>query len=246
MFEYQAPANLLKDKVILVTGAGDGIGRTAAISFASHGATAILLGRTTSKLEKVYDEIEKAGYLQPAIIPLNLEGATLHDYEEVATMIDREFGRLDGLLHNASLLGRLGPLFQYDPDTWQQVMQVNVHAEFLLTRAMIPLLRAAQSGSIVFTTSGVGNVGRAHWGAYSVSKFATEGLMQILADEEDGASSVRSNAINPGRVRTSMRAKAYPAEDPSTLLVPEDVMPVYLYLMGDDSKGVSGQRFEAQ
>ncbi|MCL6271313.1 YciK family oxidoreductase [Sansalvadorimonas sp. 2012CJ34-2] len=246
MFEYQAPANFLQDRVVLVTGAGDGIGKAAAKAYARHGATVILLGRTTSKLEKVYDEIESEGGSQPAIIPLNLETATAHDYEEVATMIDREFGKLDGLLHNASLLGRMGPLFQYDPDTWQQVMQVNVHAEFLMTRALLPLLRAAPSASVIFTSSGVGNKGRAHWGAYSVSKFATEGLMQVLADEEDGLSNVRSNAINPGGTRTNMRALAYPGEDPDTLKTPEDIIPVYLYLMGDDSREVNGQRFNAQ
>lgn len=246
MFEYQAPDNLLENRVILVTGAGDGIGRTAALTYARHGATVILLGRTTEKLEKVYDEIEQAGYPQPAIVPLNLETATVHDYQELANTLATEFGRLDGLLHNASLLGRLGPLFQYDPDTWQRVMQVNVNAEFLLTRELIPLLREAREASVIFTSSSVGSKGRAHWGAYSVSKFATEGLMQVLADEEDGLSRVRSNAINPGATRTSMRASAYPAEDPGTLPTPEDIMPLYLYLMGSDSLEVNGQTLKAQ
>ncbi|CAM3702649.1 YciK family oxidoreductase [Parendozoicomonas haliclonae] len=246
MFEYQAPANLLENRVILVTGAGDGIGRAAALTYARHGATVILLGRTTEKLEKVYDEIESAGYPQPAIIPFNLEGAAPHDYDAIADTIAQEFGRLDGLLHNAGLLGRLGPLFQYDPDTWQQVMQVNVNAEFMLTKVLLPLLREAPEASVVFTSSSVGSKGRAHWGAYSVSKFATEGLMQVLADEEDGLSQVRSNAINPGATRTAMRAKAYPGEDPNTLPAAEDIMPVYLYLMGSDSREVNGQVLKAQ
>ncbi len=246
MFEYQAPPGLLTDKVIMVTGAGDGIGRVAALTYARFGATVILLGRTTEKLEKVYDEIEQAGYPQPAIIPLNLESALPHDYQEIAQTIEREFGRLDGLLHNAGLLGRLGPLFQVDPDSWLRVMQVNVNAEFLLTRELIPLLREAPEASVVFTSSSVGSKGRAHWGVYSVSKFATEGLMQVLADEEDGLSKVRSNAINPGATRTAMRASAYPAEDPDSLKTPEDIMPLYLYLMGSDSREVNGQVLKAQ
>ncbi len=246
MFEYQAPEGLLENRVILVTGAGDGIGRTAAITYAQYGATVVLLGRTTEKLEQVYDEIESAGYPQPAIIPLNLEVAVPHDYDTVAEIITREFGRLDGLLHNAGLLGRLGPLHQYDPETWQQVMQVNVNAPFMLTRALLPLLRESSDASVVFTSSGVGNKGRAHWGAYSVSKFATEGLMQVLADEEDGLSRVRSNAINPGATQTTMRASAYPAENPDTLPTPEEIMPVYLYLMGQDSHPINGQVLKAR
>ncbi|WP_250462709.1 YciK family oxidoreductase [Microbulbifer sp. GX H0434] len=244
--DYQAPEDLLEDKVILVTGAGDGIGRTAARTFAAHGATVILLGRTTPKLEAVYDEIERAGGPQPAIFPMDLQQARIENFEHFAEAVDQEFGRLDGLLHNAGLLGQRTPIANYHFGTWEQVMQVNVNAAFGLTKTLLPLLENAQSGSVVFTGSSVGLKGRAYWGAYAVSKFATEGLMQVLADELDGVSNVRANSINPGATRTNMRATAYPAEDPQTVTTPEDIMPTYLYLMGDDSKGVSGKQFNAQ
>lgn len=247
MFEYNAPPDLLKDRVILVTGAGDGIGRGAAKTFARHGATVILLGRTVAKLEAVYDEIEAEGGPQPAIIPLNLEGATFRDYEEVAVKIEEAFGRLDGLLHNASLLGDRTPIEHYDPDLWNKVMQVNLTAPFLLTKALLSVMRHSEDASIVFTSSSVGRKGRAYWGAYAVSKFGTEGLMQVLADElNDEHSRIRVNSVNPGATRTNMRAHAYPGENPAKNPTPEEIMPVYLYLMGKDSKGVTGQAFNAQ
>ncbi|MEH6470755.1 MAG: YciK family oxidoreductase [Halopseudomonas sp.] len=246
MFDYQAPEQLLKDRIILITGAGDGIGRTAALSFAQHGATVILAGRTTKKLEAVYDEIEAKGWPQPAIFPINLEGAAPHDYEVVAATIEKEFGQIDGLLNNASLLGNRTPIENYDPSTWNQVMQVNVNAQFLLTQTMLPLLMKSDDASVIFTSSGVGRQGRAYWGAYAVSKFATEGLMQVLADELENTSNIRVNAINPGATRTNMRATAYPGENPNQLATPEQIMPTYLFLMGPDSKGTNGQSIDAQ
>ncbi len=246
MFEYNAPQDLLKDRVILITGAGDGIGRAAAKTMASHGATVIIAGRTTKKLEELYDEIEKSGAPQPAIIPINLEGALPHDYEELAATIETEFGRLDGLLHNAGQLGVLTPIESYDPSIWNQVMQVNINAPFMLTQAMIPLLRLSEDASILFTSSSVGRKGRAYWGAYSVSKFATEGLMQTLADELESTSKIRVNCVNPGATRTNMRATAFPGENPYTLAGPDEIMPVYLYLLGPDSKEINGQSLNAQ
>lgn len=246
MFDYQASSQLLQDRIILVTGAGDGIGRSAAISYAKHGATVILLGRTLDKLEKVYDEIEKLGAPQPAIIPMNLESCTEHEYELLASNIETEFGRLDGILHNASLLGVRTPIESYDPVIWQQVMQVNVTATFMLTQALIPALNQSKSASIVFTSSSVGQKGKAYWGAYAVSKFATEGLMQVLADELENATNIRVNCINPGATRTNMRASAYPAENPESIAHPDEIMPVYLYLMGPDSQSINGQTLNAQ
>lgn len=243
---YTAPTDLLKEKVILVTGAGDGIGRVAAKTYAAHGATVILLGRTTPKLEAVYDEIESAGGAKPAILPVDLSGVRWEELEYLAQGIDQEFGRLDGLLNNAGLIGQRTPIANYHFATWQQVMQVNVNAAFGLTKAMMPLLEESKAGSVIFTGSGVGLKGRAYWGAYAVSKFATEGLMQVLADEVDGVSNIRVNSINPGGTRTNMRATAYPAEDPQTVTTPQDIMPTYLYLMGDDSIGVNGKQFNAQ
>lgn len=246
MFNYSAPESLLTGRVILVTGAGSGIGRAAAISYAKAGATVILLGRTTEKLEQVYDEIENAGYPQPAMVPLNLDTAGEAAYVELADMIDSEFGRLDGILHNASLLGQRTPLENYDPITFDQVMRVNVNAGFLLTQALLPLIKLSDDASIIFTSSSVGRKGRAYWGAYAISKFATEGMMQTLADEYENSGNIRVNCINPGATRTQMRAYAYPAEDPQTIATPEDIQPAYLFLMGPDSKGVTGKSIDAQ
>ena len=246
MFEYQAPEDLLKDRIILVTGAGDGIGRVAAKTYAAHGATVILMGRTLEKLEHVYDEIEAAGHPQPALVPLNLESAQEHDFIELTNTLEQEFGKLDGILHNAGLLGVRTPIESYDPVIWQQVMQVNVNAPFMLTQILMPLLERSDNASIIFTSSGVGRKSKAYWGAYAVSKFATEGMMQTLADEVSNISSTRSNCINPGATRTQMRADAYPAENPATVTTPEDIMPLYLYLMGKDSTEVNGQSLDAQ
>lgn len=246
MFDYQAPEQLLEGRIILVTGAGDGIGRAAAKTYAAHGATVVLLGRTLEKLESLYDEIEAAGYPQPAIVPLNLESATEHEYMELANTLEQEFGRLDGLLNNAGSLGVRTAIETYDPTIWTQVMQVNVNASFMLTQALLPLLQESDDASVVFTSSGVGRKGRAYWGAYAVSKFATEGLMQVLADELENTSPIRVNCINPGATRTQMRVTAYPGEPPQTNPAPEEIMPVYLYLMGEDSKEVNGQSLNAQ
>jgi len=246
MYDYQAPEQLLKDRVILVTGAGDGIGRAAAKTYAAHGATVVLLGRTLEKLEQVYDEIEGAGHPQPALVPMNLESASEHDYQELAATLEKEFGRLDGLLNNASILGQRTPLDAYESSTWQQVMQINVNGTFMLTQAMLPLLKESPDASIIFTSSSVGRKGRAYWGAYSVSKFATEGMMQVLADEVESISNIRVNSINPGATRTNMRAYAYPGEPPITNPAPEEIMPLYLYLMGPDSKGTNGEALNAQ
>lgn len=243
---YSPAPDLLKDRVILVTGAGDGIGRAAALSFASHGATVILLGKTTAKLEATYDAIEKAGNQQPAIYPLDLRGATAADYDALRDTIEREFGRLDGLLHNAGMLGQRRAIEDTAESEWRDVLQVNLTSNFLLTKALLPLLKASEDARIVFTSSGVGRAGRAYWGAYAVSKFATEGLMQVLADELSNITQVRANCINPGPTNTAMRRTAYPAENPSVNPQPEQIMATYLYLMGPDSAGVNGQSFDAQ
>ncbi|HKK55834.1 YciK family oxidoreductase [Marinobacter sp.] len=247
MQDYQAPADLLKDRIIMVTGAGSGIGRTAARAYAAHGATVILVGRTVSKLESVYDEIESAGHPKPAIVPLNLEGAAVKEYEELAMTIEDNFDRLDGLLHNAAILGNRSPVELYDPEIWSKVMHVNATAPFLLSRAMIPLLRKSADASVIFTSSGVGRKAKAYWGAYAVSKFAVEGLSQLLSEElDDDRHNIRVNSLNPGATRTNMRARAYPAENPQQNPMPEDLMPVYLYLMGPDSSAVNAQQIDAQ
>ncbi len=246
MLHYASAPHLLASRVILVTGAGDGIGRAAALAFAAQGASVILLGRTTTKLEQVYDEIKGHGWPEAAILPLDLAQATPMHYDQLAQTVEMEFGHLDGLLHNAADAGTLTPIELYEPDTWYRVMQVNLHAAWLLTRACLPLLRKSTDASIVFTTADVGREGRAYWGAYGVSEFGLEGLMQILATELATEGRIRVNSLNPGAVRTGMRARTYPGEDAGKLPQPEDIMPAYLYLMGPDSCKVNGQALNAQ
>ncbi|PKH55824.1 YciK family oxidoreductase [Shewanella sp. Choline-02u-19] len=245
MLEYQAAKDLLNGKVILVTGAGDGIGKTAALTYAQHGATVILLGKTVKKLEAVYDLIEQAGYPKPAIVPLDLKGATEQNYVDMAETIEEQFGCLDGLLHNASMLGVLGPFEHITMSSVEEVFKVNVIAEIMLTKALLPVMRKSASASLIFTSSSVGRQARSFWGEYAMSKFATEGMMQAIAHEYEG-SNIRSNSINPGATRTGMRANAYPAENPQSLKKPEEIMPTYLYLMGKESADINGQQLNAQ
>jgi NAD(P)-dependent dehydrogenase (short-subunit alcohol dehydrogenase family) len=245
MHNYITPAEALKNKVILITGAGDGIGRCAALTFARFGATVILLGKTVKKLEAVYDEIMAANGAEPAIVPLDLKGATASHYTDMAATIAREFGKLDGVLHNAGLLGVLSPFEHINLASWQDIMHINVTAAMLMTQALMPVLKKAPLASVVFTSSGVGRKGKAYWGPYAVSKFATEGIMQVMADEYAN-STIRVNCINPGATRTAMRARAYPGENPARLKTPADLMWLYLYLMADDSQAVNGQSLNAQ
>jgi NAD(P)-dependent dehydrogenase (short-subunit alcohol dehydrogenase family) len=236
----------MRGRVIMVTGAGSGIGRAVALALAAAGAQVILLGRTVRKLEAVHAEITKLGAPEASIVPLDLERALAADYEAVATAVEQRYGRLDGLLHNAAILGTLTPIEQYDVPTFMRVMHINVTAEFVLTRQLLPLLRISNDAAVLFTSSGVGNRGRAYWGAYSISKFAVEGFAQVLAQELEGTSRVRVNVIDPGKVRTTMRRAAYPSELPETLPTPEAITAPYLALLGPASRGVTGQRFRAQ
>jgi len=245
MHDYKAAPDALAGRTILITGAGAGIGRAVAIACAEHGASVVLLGRTVKKLEAVYDRIAGAGHAQPAIYPMDLLGANADHYDELAERLGTELGGLDGVLNNAGLLGKLSPIECYDLQTWAEVIQVNLNAPFLLTRACLPLLKRSPDASVVFVSSSVGRRSRAYWGAYAVSKFACEGLMQTLADELEG-STVRVNSINPGAVRTAMRAGAYPAEDPATLPVPRAIASAFLFLLGPESRGLTGRAFDAQ
>ncbi|MFT4019932.1 MAG: YciK family oxidoreductase [Acinetobacter sp.] len=243
--EYQPRTNLLKDKIILVTGAGDGIGRAAAISYALHGATVVLHGRTLNKLEVVYDEIEGLGAPQPAILPLQLSSASDREYEHLVDTLEQQFGRLDGILHNAGILGERLPLATYPVSVWDEVIAVNLRAPFVLTQALLPLLQKSENASVIFATSGVGREARALWGAYSVSKFAVEAMNKLFA-AENSYDNIRYNCLNPGATRTAMRAKAFPDEDPLSLPTTESIMPAYLYLMGEDSLHLNGESINAQ
>ncbi|MGP4733229.1 MULTISPECIES: YciK family oxidoreductase [unclassified Psychrobacter] len=239
-------SNCLDGKTILVTGAGDGIGRVAALTYARYGATVLLLGRTSSKLEYVYDEIESLGGKQPAMLPMNLEGATYAEMQQLEGLINKEVGQLDGILHNAGVLGQLTPLEMYDVDTFAQVMKVNFTSTFMLTQALLPLLKDADHGSVVFTSSTVGTHPRAFWGAYALSKQAVEGMSDIFTQETQNTTNLRFNCVNPGGTRTNMRAHAYPGENPMSLKTPEDIMAGYVCLMSDESIGVRGQVIELQ
>lgn len=243
---YQAPADLLKERIILVTGSSEGIGRAAAKTFAHHGATVILHGRDQARLESLYDEIVAEQLAEPAIVTLDLAEATYDDIVVLQNSIGETFGRLDGLLHNAGMLARRNSIASTNSKDWHTVMQVNVNAPFMLTKAMMPLLQESDHPSVVFTSSSVGRKGRAYWGSYAVSKFAIEGLMQVLADEMENISTIRFNSINPGATQTTMRRMAYPGEAAGTNPLPEQIMPAYLYLMGKDSIGVNGQALNAQ
>lgn len=234
----------LQGRIILITGAGDGIGRAVALASARAGATVILLGRTQEKLENVYDMIVAENLPEPIIHPMDLATASNEDYEVLGKSVSEQFGQLDGLLHNASVLGLLGPVQYFAPESLAKIMQVNVNAAFLLTRALLPALHKSADARILFTSSSVGRVGRAYWGAYSVSKFATEGLMQVLADELAATSSIRVNSVNPGATRTEMRAAAYPAENPGSLPTPESLTPAYVYLLSGQSQHLHGQALD--
>jgi NAD(P)-dependent dehydrogenase (short-subunit alcohol dehydrogenase family) len=242
---YQPKQDLLEQRIILVTGAGDGIGREAAITYARYGAQLVLLGRTESKLQAVQAEIAAISSAPTHIITLDLLHATPDQCQTLAEDLATKVPRLDGVLQNAGLLGDIAPMAELSMTMWNEVMQVNVNATFMLTQALLPLLLKSNSGSLVFTSSSVGRTGRAGWGAYAVSKFATEGMMQVLADEYK-TRNLRVNCINPGGTRTKMRASAFPQEDKNKLKTPADIMPLYLYLMGDDSRRKTGMSFDAQ
>jgi len=236
----------LAGKLVLITGASRGLGRAIAVAAAAAGASLLLLARDRRALEKLADEIEAAGGPEPSLVPMNLENATVDHYAEVAGLVEARWGRLDGLVLNAGLLGELGPVRNYDPLVWARVFQVNVHAHFLLTQACLPLLEQAPAASIVAVSSSVGRRGRAYWGAYAASKFALEGLVQTLADELDGTSRIRINSVNPGRCRTRMRADAYPAENPETLPDPADLAPAFVHLLSDATHAYNGRQFDLQ
>jgi NAD(P)-dependent dehydrogenase (short-subunit alcohol dehydrogenase family) len=243
---YEYADDLLRDRIILITGASDGIGKALALHAAALGAQVILHGRNVKKLEIVYDELEAIeGAPRPSIAVIDLASANSESYTSLANSIEQEFGRLDGLVLNAGILGDRFSIEQYDAVLWQRVMHVNVTAAFAMTQVLLPLLHKSDDASVIFTSSGVGRIGRAFWGAYAVSKFATEGLSQVLADE-NRQGNLRSNCINPGGTRTGMRLAAYPAEDRDKLKRPEEILAPYIYLLGPDSKGVTGQSIDAQ
>ena len=248
---YLPPPGLLRGRVIAISGAGDGIGRALALAAARHGAQLVLIGRTVRRLEAVHAEIaalKHSGGAAPeaSIAPLDLEKALASDYDQLAVAVLQRYGRLDGLVHNAALLGTIAPIEHADMLTWCRVLHVNLTAAFALTQVLLPSLHASADGSVIFTSSGVGRRGRANWGAYAVSKFGVEGLSQVLADELSGNSAVRVNTVNPGATRTRMRRQAFPGEDAALLPEPGAILAPYLWLLGPESRGVTGQSLDCQ
>jgi len=244
-WRYQPPGDLMKGRVVLVTGAGSGIGRTAARTFAHYGADVVLLGRSVDKLERLSDEIVAETATDPTIVPCDFSSTDFDNYRELAEAILRHYGRLDGLLHNASRLGTRVPLEHYASDEWRRVMRVNLDAPVELTRALLPALRHSSCASVVFTSSSVGRKARAYWGAYAVSKTAIEAASVIFAEEHEHEG-IRFATLNPGATRTAMRAAAYPGEDPFTVPIAEARMDIYLFLLGPDRGSRPEHQFDAR
>ena len=240
-FTYQPEENFLANKTILITGASDGIGKACAKAYAEYGATVILLGRDQQKLEAVYDEIEAAHPGRVVIHPLDFKAASMDDFKTLAESLNEQFECLDGLIHNAALLGARSPIEFYPEQDWDDLMQVNVTAVFKLTQTLMPALNRSPDARVLFISSSVGRLGRAFWGAYAVSKFALEGLMQTMAEEVENTTAIRVNSLNPGGTRTNLRRDAYPAENPETQPTAESLMPVYLYLMSQEAQSIHGQ-----
>lgn len=235
-----------KDRVILVTGAGQGLGRAAALALAAAGATVILSGRKMPKLDEVYDAIEAAGGAQPAIFPLNLAEATDREFEALADAVVEQLGRLDGILHCAALFDDLSPLEGQTVEQWSKLLRVNLIAPFALTRACAPLLRAAPDAAVVFVSESHALQPAAFWGGFAVSKSGLGPLATIFSEEWSRHPNVRVNVLVPGPVNTPQRLKSHPGEDKAAIPQPEDLVPAFLYLLGPQSTGISGKVFAAE
>ncbi|MFV1996794.1 MAG: SDR family NAD(P)-dependent oxidoreductase [Acidiferrobacterales bacterium] len=243
---YKASLKLLDGRVILVTGADTDLGETVAEALAAHHATVVLLGNRRKRLEETYDRIEAGGAPQPALMPINLIKASADAYEQLADTLGSEFGLLDGIAHCGMEVSLLSPLELFDLPIFAEVMQANVTAPYLLTRTCLGLLKESHDASIVFTSSEVGREGKPYWGAYGIACFAIEGMMQIWAAELAGETGIRVNSLATGPIRTTSRAKIYPGEDPTKLLTPEEIVAAYLYLLGPESKDITGRALHAQ
>jgi len=237
-------AGLLDGRVVLVSGAGGGLGGAAAKACAAEGACVVLLDKATSRLEKLHDEIVLAGHRQPAIYPLDLGKATEADYAELAAILDSQFGVLHGLLHGAAELGVLGPLADVKAAQWDNLLRVNLSAAHGLTRALLPLLQRAEDASIVFTSDSSARVGKAYWGAYGVAKIALEGLARMWAEELESAGRVRVNVLVPGPVNSPIRRRSHPGELAEECPPPGTLAARYVYLLSPASHGVHGQTLE--
>lgn len=241
---YEAPADLLAGRVILVTGAGQGLGRAVALECATHGATVALLGRSQEKLEAAYDAIVAAGGPQPALVPLDLAAAGSAEYEALAALLRRDLGRLDGIVHCATHFVPLRPLANETLEQWMETLRVNLAAPFALTRACLPLLAAAPDSSVIFTGETHGAHPKAYWGGFAVAKSALSTLAAIWADELEHKGKPRMNVLVPGPIASPQRLRSHPAEDRSKLRSPESAAQAFLWLLGRDGRGASGRTFE--
>jgi len=239
--KYKFDRDELKNKTILVTGANRGFGKAITMDLAKAGATVIMLGRDFASLESTYDEVVDSGFVEPILYPLDLEGASPENYEQLQMDIIEEIGSIDGLIHNAAIIGTMMPIEQYDIKVWYSTMQINVNSAFMLTQFMIPVLNKSKDARVLFLSSTVGRQGRAYWGAYGVSKFAIEGLSKTLS-EELGNTNIKVNSLNPGNMRTEMRRSAYPAENSDKNPLPEDKSPAIVYLMSSKSININGEQ----
>ncbi|MBT5500067.1 MAG: SDR family NAD(P)-dependent oxidoreductase, partial [Thiotrichales bacterium] len=237
--------NVKKDefegKVVLVTGANRGLGLAITMDLARAGATVIMLGRDLGSLEYAYDAVVDAGLKEPILYPLDLEGATPENYQELQDNLLNQFGKLDGLVHNAAILGTQMPIEQYDIKLWYSTIQINLSAPFMLTQFLIPALLKSDDARIIFLSSTVGREARAYWGAYSVSKFGIEGFAKTLSEELE-KTKISVNTVNPGKMRTEMRRTAYPAEDSSTVPLPEEKSQAIVHLLSSSSPKINGEQ----
>lgn len=244
--DFQPGPASLAGRQILITGASRGLGQAIATACAAAGAQTILLARDVRALETTADALVAAGYREPRLLPMNLESAGVDHYAQVRDLLLEQCGMLDGVVLNAGMLGDLSAFANIEPAIWARVFQVNVHANFLLLQACLPLLQAAPRAAVLAVSSGVGRKGRAYWGAYAASKFALEGMVQVLADEWRDSTALSINSVNPGRCRTRMRAAAYPAEDVDTLPLPAALAPGFVFLLSEAARHFNGRQFDLQ
>ena len=226
----------MKNKVILITGANKGIGETLSLEFSKIGANVVLLGRNEESLDAVYDEIIATTSAKPLIIKCDLGNIDANGAKQINDEIMRAYGRLDGVIFNAAKLGKMLTIEDYEEESWKEIFDVNLHSAFIISKAILPALKTASNGRIIFTSSGVAEVGRAFWGAYSASKFAVKGLAEILRDELETTSNIKVFNYDPGKTRTSMRASAYPAENPEELKKPSVLFNDYLWFFSEESQ----------
>ena len=232
----------MKNKVILITGANKGIGKTLSLEFSKIGVNIVLLGRNEESLDSLYDEIITTTSTKPLIIKCDLSDIDNKSAKQINDEIMGVYGRLDGVIFNAAKLGKMSTIEDYEEDIWKEVFNINLHSAFIISKEVLSALKAAPNGRIIFTSSGVAEVGKAFWGAYSASKFAVKGLAEILRDELDTTSNVKVFNYDPGKTRTSMRALAYPAENPQDLKEPKVLFNDYLWFFSDESQ-LSNQHY---